>query len=696
MRKRVIGGLCASLIAGLTACNSDTTATTQAAPEAVKTQAAAAVEQALTSGITFDNMDKTIRPQDDFYLYVNGGWINTAEIPGDRTNIGAFYDLREKARDDVKAIIEDVSASAELKMGTDEQKVADLYRSFMDVDTLNKLGVSPIQAEFAKIAALKDKAALTAYFGENQANGGGTPLAFYVNVDAKDSTRYATHIWQYGLSLPEKDYYFNEEERFVNIRAKYVEHIEKMFDLAGLPNAKEAAATVLDVETAIASKHWDVVETRDSSKTYNKFLVKDLANLAPDINWNGYLAALGGDVQDDIIINQPSFIEGLNEVVKNKDLDAWKTYMTWTVLTHSASYLSEALDAENFDFFSKTLNGQAEQQPRWKRGVSTVSGTLGEVVGKVYVKRHFVPEAKTRMSDLVENLRGAYAVSIDSLDWMSDETKVAAKDKLAKFNPKIGYPDKWEDYSKLTIAADDLVGNLKRSSILSHQKDIAKLGQPIDKGEWHMTPQTVNAYYNPTMNEIVFPAAILQPPFFNLEADDAVNYGGIGAVIGHEMGHGFDDQGAKFDGEGNLRDWWTEEDLAAFTKKGKALIAQYDGYQVFDDLHVNGQLTLGENIGDLSGVTIAYKAYKMSLNGEEAPVIDGLTGDERFFMGFSQIWRVKMKEEALRNRVATDPHSPGHFRAIGALSNMPEFYETYGVKEGDAMYIAPEKRVKIW
>ncbi|MEO3681268.1 M13-type metalloendopeptidase [Shewanella vesiculosa] len=695
MRKLVIGGLCASLIAGLSACSNDKTVVTPAA-DVAKTATAAAVEKALTSGITFDNIDKSVRPQDDFYMYVNGAWMNKAEIPGDRTSIGAFYDLRENARDDVKAIIEDLSATQNLADGTDEQKVADLYRSFMDVETLDKLGIAPIQADLDKIAALKDKKELTAFFGENQANGGGTPLAFYIEIDAKDSSRYATHIWQYGLSLPEKDYYFNQEERFVNIRKAYVEHIEKMYNLAGLPNAKANAEAILALETQIAEKHWDVVETRDSTKTYNLYQVKNLPELASEINWDGYLAALGGDKQTDIIINQPSYIQGLNEVIKNNDLDTWKNYMTWMALTHNASNLSQALDNENFAFFSKTLNGQEEQEPRWKRGVSTVSDTLGEVVGKVYVKRHFAPEAKTRMEQLVENLRGAYSSSIDSLDWMSADTKVAAKDKLAKFNPKIGYPNKWDDYSKLTIKADDLVGNAKRAAIVQHNKDIAKLGQPIDKDEWHMTPQTVNAYYNPTMNEIVFPAAILQPPFFNLEADDAVNYGGIGAVIGHEMGHGFDDQGAKFDGEGNMRDWWTEADLKAFESKGNALIAQYNGYQVFDDLHVNGSLTLGENIGDLSGVTIAYKAYKMSLDGKEAPVIDGLTGDQRFFMGFTQIWRVKMKEEAMRNRVATDPHSPGHFRALGALSNMPEFYSTYDVKQGDKMYIAPESRVKIW
>ncbi|WP_351075700.1 M13-type metalloendopeptidase [Shewanella sp. CAL98-MNA-CIBAN-0140] len=695
MRKLVIGGLCASLIAGLSACNNEKAIVAPAA-DVAKTATATAVAQALTSGINFDNIDKSVRPQDDFYMYVNGAWLNKSDIPSDRTSIGAFYDLRENARDDVKAIIEDLSATPNLADGTDEQKVADLYRSFMDVDTLNKLGIAPIQAELDHIAALKDKQELTAFFGENQANGGGTPLAFYVDIDAKDSSRYATHIYQYGLSLPEKDYYFNDSERFVNIRKAFVEHVEKMYSLAGLPDAKANAEAILALETQIAEKHWDVVENRDSTKTYNLYQVSNLPELASEINWDGYLAALGGDKQTDIIINQPSYIQGLNEVLKNNDLATWKNYMTWMTLTHNANNLSEALDNENFAFFSKTLNGQEEQEPRWKRGVSTVSDTLGEVVGKVYVKRHFAPEAKTRMEKLVSNLSGAYSSSIDSLDWMSAGTKVAAKEKLAKFNPKIGYPNKWADYTKLTIQADDLIGNAKRAAVVQHNKDIAKLGQPIDKDEWHMTPQTVNAYYNPTMNEIVFPAAILQPPFFNLEADDAVNYGGIGAVIGHEMGHGFDDQGAKFDGEGNMRDWWTEADLTAFESKGNALIAQYNGYQVFDDLNVNGSLTLGENIGDLSGVTIAYKAYKMSLNGKEAPVIDGLTGDQRFFMGFTQIWRVKMKEESLRNRVATDPHSPGHFRALGSLSNMPEFYSTYDLKEGDKMYIEPAKRVKIW
>lgn len=693
MRKVLIGGLCASLITGLTACNNTDEAKVE---DTTKTQAAVAVEKALGSGIDFANFDKSVRPQDDFYNYVNGTWIKNTTIPSDRTSAGAFYDLREKSRDDVKAIIEEVAASKNLTAGSDEQKVADLYRSFMDVETLNKLGIKPIQPVLDQIQAIKSKDELVAYFGESQVLGGGTPMAFYIDVDAKDSSNYATHIWQYGLSLPEKDYYFNEAERFVKIRAAFVEHIAKMYRLAGLANPEASAKEVLALETAIAEQHWNVVDSRDSTKTYNKLSMEELAKLAPEMNWDGYLSALGAQGQKDIIINQPSYIQGLNKVVNANSLETWKNYMQWQALTHFAGQLSENLDTENFEFFSKTLNGQAEQQPRWKRGVSTVNSLLGEVVGKVYVKRHFTPEAKTRMQTLVENLRGAYGDSIEGLSWMSANTKVAAKDKLAKFDPKIGYPDKWEDYDKLTISGDDLVGNGMRASKLSHEKSLEKLGSPIRKWEWHMTPQTVNAYYNPTMNEIVFPAAILQPPFFNMEADDAVNYGGIGAVIGHEMGHGFDDQGAKFDGEGNMRDWWTEQDLKEFATRGKALIEQYDGYAVFDDLNVNGELTLGENIGDLSGVTIAYKAYKKSLNGKEAPVIDGLTGDQRFFIGFTQIWRAKIKEESMRNRVATDPHSPAQFRSLGALSNMPEFYTTFDVKPTDAMYIAPEKRVKIW
>ncbi|MBY6185169.1 peptidase M13 [Marinobacter hydrocarbonoclasticus] len=686
MKKLIMGGLCASALV-LAACSQTDTAPTPTAE---------AVQKALGSGIELQNFDNSIRPQDDFYGYVNGGWLKTAEIPADRTTTGAFYDLREKAQADVKAIIEELAATEGLKAGSDEQKVADLYRSMMDTDTIEKLGVTPLQAEFDAIAALSSKDDLAAYFAHSQIVGGGTPFAFYVSVDAKDSSRYATHIWQYGLSLPDRDYYFNEAERFVKIRDAYVAHIARMFELAGLPNPQQSAKTVLAIETAMAEHHWTRVQSRDSEKRYNKYAVADLAKLADGFNWDRYLGELGVGEQSDIIINQPSYVEGFNTLFKETSLDEWKAYATWQMLTHYAGQLSAELDQENFDFFARQLNGQAEQKARWKRGVDKVNGDLGEVVGKVYVKRHFTPEAKARMSELVENLRRAYGESIDDLEWMSPETKVKAKEKLAAFTPKIGYPDQWQDYSTLEVKADDLVGNSMRAAQWKHEQDVAKLGGPIQKWEWHMTPQTVNAYYNPTMNEIVFPAAILQPPFFNMEAEDAVNYGGIGAVIGHEMGHGFDDQGSRYDGDGNLKNWWTEADLKAFQERGSKLVKQYAAYQVFDDLNVNGKLTLGENIGDLSGATIAYRAYQMALDGQEAPVIDGLTGDQRFFIGFTQIWRAKYKEEALRNRVATDPHSPSQFRANGPLANMPEFYETYDVKPTDAMYIAPEDRVKIW
>jgi len=690
MKTIITSAVCSSLLL-LSACNNNTEST-----ETSKQEMPAMQKTALASGIDKANMDLSVRPQDNFYRYVNGAWLNSSEIPGDKTSIGSFYDLRDEADDNVKAIIEELAATKNLEMGSDEQKVADLFRSYMDTDARNAAGIAPIQPIFDNISALKDKNELATFFGENQKIGVGSPLAFYISVDAKDSTRYATHVWQSGLGLPDRDYYFNEADRFVALRDGYVSHIENMFNLAGLKDGKAAAETVMAIETKLAGFHWTQVESRDSSKRYNKFNVADLNTVTDAFNWNAFLEAQGVAAQKDLIINQPSFVKGFGETFAATSLADWKTYLTFHTLSNFAGSLTADLDKENFDFYSKQLSGRKEQRPMWKRGVAVVNRNLGEVIGKVYVGRHFVPEAKTRMTQLVENLRGAYGASIDELEWMSEPTKKAAHVKLASFDPKIGYPNKWKDYSKLVIKSDDLVGNGMRSGIVSHQKEVAKLGGPIDKQEWGMTPQTVNAYYNPTKNEIVFPAAILQPPFFNLAADDAVNYGGIGAVIGHEMGHGFDDQGSKYDGDGNMRNWWTEEDLAAFKVRADNLVAQYDDYAVFDDLNVNGSLTLGENIGDLSGVTIAYKAYKTSLNGKEAPVIDGLTGEQRFFMGYAQVWRGKMVEKSLRNRVATDSHSPGEFRALGSLSNMPEFYKAFNVKEGDAMYIAPEKRVKIW
>ncbi len=690
MKKMITSALCSSLLL-MAGCNESATTN-----ETVETQTPATKKTMLASGIEQANIDKSVRPQDNLYQYVNGGWLKANDIPGDKTSIGSFMDLRDAADENVKEIIEQLAATPNLVDGSDEQKVADLFRSFMDQKARDAAGTKPIKPLLTKISQLKDKSEVARFLGEYQSKGVNSPLNFYISVDAKDSSNYATHIWQGGLGLPDRDYYFNEAERFAKLRDGYVKHIAKMFSLAGLENGEAAAKTIMDFETKLAGFHWTRVESRDSNKRYNKYAVSELNSLTDGIDWTAYLDAQGVNQQKDIIINQPSFVKGLGDTLAATSLEDIKTYLTFHTLSSFAAYLSSDIDQENFDFFSKQLRGRNEQRPQWKRGVSVVNANLGEVIGKIYVSKHFKPEAKARMSELVENLRTAYGNSINDLDWMSDDTKKAAQVKLAAFTPKIGYPDKWQDYSTLSIKADDLVGNIMRAQKAEHNKEVAKLGGPIQKWEWGMTPQTVNAYYNPTVNEIVFPAAILQPPFFNMAADDAVNYGGIGAVIGHEMGHGFDDQGSKYDAEGNLKNWWTDADLAAFKQRTDALVAQYDGYQVFDDLNVNGKLTLGENIGDLSGLSIAYKAYKASLNGQEAPVIDGLTGDQRFFMGWAQVWRFKMVEKSLRNLIATDPHSPGNFRALGILSNVPEFYKAFDVKEGDAMYIAPEKRVKIW
>ena len=688
MKAILTSAVCSSLLLLSGCSNNDNTA--------AETSIEAPQKTALASGIDQANMDKSVRPQDNFYRYINGGWMNSHEIPGDKTAIGSFYDLRDKADDDVKAIIEELAATKGLKNGTNEQKVADLFRSYMDEEKRNAAGIAPINSLLKEIENISNKDDLAKFFGKHSSTGINNPLALYISVDAKISSSYAIHIWQNGLNLPDKDYYFNETERFVNLRSGYLTHIENMYRLAGIEDGKNAAKNIMALETSLAEFHWTRVQSRDSEKRYNKFATNKLNSITDKFNGQAFLAAEGVASQKDIIINQPDFIAGFGTVFAETSLSTWKQYLTFNTLSAFSSYLTTDLDKEDFDFFSRQLNGREEQRPQWKRGVSVVNSNLGEVIGEVYVARHFTPEAKSRMSVLVENLRNSYGASIDDLEWMSKDTKKAAHVKLAAFTPKIGYPDKWEDYSALTIAADDLVGNIIRSRKVSSEKELSKLGGPIRKWEWGMTPQTVNAYYNPTVNEIVFPAAILQAPFFNMKADDAVNYGGIGAVIGHEMGHGFDDQGSKYDAEGNLRNWWTEQDLKEFSLRTKALVDQYSGYEVFEDLNVNGELTLGENIGDLSGVTIAYKAYKASLNGKEAPVIDGLTGDQRFFMGYAQIWRSKIVEKSMRNRVATDPHSPGEFRALGSLSNMNEFYKAFNVKEGDAMYIAPEKRVKIW
>jgi endothelin-converting enzyme/putative endopeptidase len=650
----------------------------------------------LTSGIELANMDTSVRPQDDFFRYVNGTWLETTEIPADRTNTGVFMDLRDKAREDVKAIIEDVASKTDLEPGSDEQKVADLYNSFMDTERLEELGMSSLEDELKRIDSIGDKDELSAYFARCGIIGAGGPFNIYIWVDAKDSTRYVTYMWQSGLGLPDRDYYFKDDERSVELREAYVAHVEKMFDLAGFDDPAGSAAMLMALETELAENHWTNVENRDSEARYNKFATDELDTLGEAVNWPLYLAEAGLSGESDIIINQPSYVEGFNRIFASTSLEDWKTFLRWNLLNNFASHLNSALDDQNFDFYGRTLEGQKEQRPRWKRAVDVVNGSLGEVIGKVYVKRYFPPEAKERMVELVSNLTAAYGEALDDLDWMGADTKAAARVKLEKFTPKIGYPDRWEDYSTLDIAAGDLVGNVMRANRFAFEIFRSRLGGPIQKWIWVMNPQTVNAGYIPTQNEVIFPAAILQPPFFNMAADDAVNYGAIGAVIGHEMGHGFDDQGSKYDGEGNLQNWWTDDDRERFKERTQALVDQFASYQVFDDLNVNGELTLGENIGDLTGVTLAYRAYKMSLNGKEAPVLDGMIGDQRFFLGYGQVWKYKATDEAMRNRVLTDPHSPPEFRVNGTLPNVSAFLAAFDVQEGDDLYLPPEERVKIW
>jgi putative endopeptidase len=647
------------------------------------------------SGITFDSMDTSVHPGDDFLEYVNGTWLKNTEIPSDKSRYGSFNILRDNAEEDVRTIIEEASASGAEK-GSAEQKVGDLFKSYMDMETRNALGLKPLAERMATIDAISDLAGMSAYLADAGKYSLSTPLAAYISVDAKIPTQYSLHFYQAGLGLPDREYYFNEDERSIEIREKYVAHIAKMFDLAELENGEAAAQTIMDLETKLAEHHWLKEDNRDGNKRYNKYTKDELANLLSNMDMEVYLDITGAGDIPDAVINQPSFFEGFNTLLGDVDLDSWKTYLKWSYLNDMATRLNKELDDQNFEFYSKALSGVEEQRPMWRRAVSVVSGNLGEMVGEVYVSKHFKPDAKTRMVELVDNLIKSYEASIKELDWMGEETKQKALVKLSKFTPKIGYPDKWKDYSALEIEPDDLVGNMDRSALTIHYRELAKLGNPIDKTEWFMTPQTVNAYYNPTMNEIVFPAAILQPPFFNMPADDAVNYGAIGGVIGHEIGHGFDDSGSRYNGDGALENWWTEEDSEQFAERTGALVAQYNKYEPLPGTNVNGTFTLGENIGDLSGLSIAYKAYKMSLGGREAPVIDGLTGDQRFFIGWAQAFRSKIRDEALVTQIQTDPHSPDRYRVNGIVYNVDAFYDAFDITADHQLYIAPENRVKIW
>ncbi|WP_345855126.1 M13 family metallopeptidase [Shewanella algae] len=649
------------------------------------------------SGIELENFDHQVRHQDDFYYSVNGKWLATTPIPADKSNYGAFSVLYEESQAALKQIIEEAAAKPNKAEGSVEQKIGDFYAAYMDSTLTDQLGIAPLKGQLADIAKTASHADIAALMGKLLTDGSGIPFGFYVNNDAKNSSQYGVYLYQSGLTLPDRDYYLKDDPKFVANREAMREYVRNLMSAAGYPHADAAAANVANIELFIAQSQWSRVESRDANKAYNKMSLKELQQLMGGFDFDGFAKAAGltGKTQD-VIVRQPSYFEKLGAEFGKFPVSAWQDYLAFHLVDSYAGLLSQQFVDLHFDFHSKTLMGIQEQKPRWKRAVDGADQVIGELVGKEYVARHFQPEAKARMESMIKNLIKGFEVSIDELEWMTPETKKAAQEKLSKFTYKIGYPDKWKDYSNLEIKADDLVGNYQRYARFEYQDMLAKLGKPIDRSEWHMTPQTVNAYYNPVMNEIVFPAAILQPPFFNMEADDAVNYGGIGAVIGHEISHGFDDQGAKYDGDGNLRNWWTDKDREEFQKRGAQLSAQYSQFEALPGKFVNGDLTLGENIGDLGGLTVALRSYHLSLNGKEAPVMDGLTGDQRFFVGWSQVWRRNYRDEELGRRLLTDPHSPSHYRAMGTPRNVEGFYKAFDLKPTDKMYLSEEDRVKIW
>ncbi|WP_183408277.1 M13 family metallopeptidase [Nocardioides pocheonensis] len=667
-------------------------------------------------------MNPDIRPQDDLFGHVNGTWLAEAEIPSDRAAWGPFVMLADTAEQDVREIIEDCAAGrvsagsaadgAEGSDGSDDaRKIGDLYASFMDEARVNELGSTPIQGLLDAIDSLTDLRDLAAFLGEFERRGGGGLFGSYVDTDDRNSERYLVNITQGGIGLPDESYY--REEKFAEIRAKYVDYLERMLDLAGRPDARATAETVLALETRLAQGHWERAETRDVQKTYNLTGYDELRTMLPSFDLDVYVRNLGGEsvagstgaltgTLAETIVRQPSYLTHLETVLGETDMEQWKAFLAVRAIRSSAAYLSDEFVETNFDFYGRTLSGTPELRARWKRGVALVEGGLGEAVGREYVARHFPPHSKELMDDLVANLLEAYRQSIATLDWMGEETKQRAFEKLETFRPKIGYPVKWRDYTNLEIDAGDLVGNVLAIAAFETDRQLQKIGAPVDRDEWFMLPQTVNAYYNPGTNEICFPAGILQKPFFDPDADPAENYGGIGAVIGHEIGHGFDDQGAQFDGLGNLNDWWTAEDKAAFELKSKALIDQYDGFEPRDlpGEHVNGALTVGENIGDLGGLTIAIKAYRISLGQDPAstepvPERDGLTGLQRLFLNWAYVWRTKRRKELDLQYLTTDPHSPPEFRA-NIVRNLDEFHQAFGTQSGDGLWLDPEDRVRIW
>lgn len=689
--KTMMGGSLAVLALTLSACNNAAETKTTEAVETATGQPTSA--KLGTFGIATDHIDTSVDPGENFYEFVNGNWLKETEIPSDRSRYGAFSVLADQAEKRVREIIE--NAASKDNPSADEKRIGDFYNAYLNTDRIEEMGLAPIQGDLDRIRAAKTKDDILKLMTDVEL-GLDSPVSPYVYIDAKQNDEYIVYLTQSGLSLPNRDYYFDETEKGQTILAGYTGLAETMLTEAGVDNAAARAEAILAFETDLAEGHWSRVKQRDRDLTYNKMSVSELKKMAPGIDWTAMLTELGLGGQDTVIVREKSAVTNAAKVFADTPVEVLKDYLTVSLLTGHSAYLPKRIDDASFEFYGKTLRGQEEQRPRWKRAVGSVNGTLGEVVGKVYVAEHFPPDSKAQMKELVENLRGAFKDGIDNLEWMADETKEQAQYKLKKFNPKIGYPDRWETYDGLNVDADDLVGTVQSARKWSWEDSIGQLGQPIDRDEWGMTPQTVNAYYNSVLNEIVFPAAILDAPFFDPNADPAVNYGGIGAVIGHEMGHGFDDQGRKSDGDGIQRDWWTPEDAEAYKGRAKALADQYSQFEPLPGENLDGNLGLGENIGDLTGVTMAYEAYKRSLNGKEAPIIGGYTGDQRFFMAWAQVWAIKWRDEALSAQIKNGPHSPGEYRANGIVRNFQPWYDAFNVQPGDAMYIPPEDRVKIW
>ena len=658
----------------------------------------------LKSGVDTQGFDPSVRIQDDLFLHVNGTWIKYTPIPADRSNYGSVAILRDLSETRTRKIIENVANSPQAA-NSNAQKIGILYRDMMDEQAADRIGIKPVLPALKQIATIKTTKDVARTIGEMREMGKITdgrrdylsgPFSIDVGQDSKDSSRYQVDLSQGGLGMPDRDYYLKDDPRFKAARDAYVAYLTTLFKLAGEKSPDAMAAAVLKLETQMAEVQWTKVENRDPEKTYNKKTPAELAALTPNFDWTAFLAGAELSKVSDVNLGQPSYAVGLAKLVSSEPISVWQSYFKARLLDDAAPYLSKPFVEARFEFRGKALSGAKENRPRWKQAVGVVDGSFGEAIGELYVAKYFPPSAKAKMDEMVGNLMKVMKTGINELTWMSATTKVQAQRKLSTYVTKIGYPDKWRSYAKLVIKPDDLYGNVVRATQFNYQFAISKLGKSIDRSEWHMTPQTVNAYYNPSMNEIVFPAGILQPPFFNLEADDAVSYGSIGAVIGHEISHGFDDQGSQFDAEGNLKNWWTDEDRAAFKALTDKLVAQYNAYEPLPGKHINGELTLGENIADLSGLEIAYKAYRLSLGGKEAPVINGMTGDQRFFYGFAQGWRSVIRDEALLQRLVSDPHSPGHYRPVGSAANSDAFAKTFGLKAGDKMYKPENERIRIW